>query len=93
MPDRRGNNRLDTLKNLIHDDRISLLFLVPGVGETMRINGRASIVTEPALLETFTMQAKVPASVLEISIDRIYFQCQKALARSKLWSPCCCARP
>ncbi len=87
LPDRRGNNRLDTLRNLVHDPRVSLLFLVPGVGETLRINGRASIVTEPRIRASFTIQGKVPASVLEVTIDRIYFQCQKALLRSKLWSP------
>ncbi len=86
LPDRRGNNRLDTLRNLVHDPRISLLFLIPGVGETLRINGRASIITEPGIRESFSMQGRVPASVLEVTIDRTYFQCQKALVRSKLWS-------
>ena len=85
MPDRRGNNRLDSLRNLVADPRISLLFLVPGVGETLRINGRASIVTDPALCATFEVNGKPPASVLEITADRVYFQCQKALHRSKLW--------
>jgi len=85
MPDRRGNNRLDTLKNLVHDDRISLLFIIPGLGQTLRINGHASIVTDPALRESFTIQNKVPTTVLVITVDRIYFQCPKALVRSKLW--------
>jgi PPOX class probable FMN-dependent enzyme len=85
IPDRRGNNRLDTLRNLVHDPRISLLFLIPGVGETLRINGRADIVTEPELRASFTMQGKVPTSVLVVTVDRIYFQCQKALVRSRLW--------
>jgi PPOX class probable FMN-dependent enzyme len=85
IPDRRGNNRLDSLKNIIRDPRISLLFLIPGVGETLRINGRAEIVTETNLRESFAMNGKVPASVLSVRVDRIYFQCPKALVRSGLW--------
>jgi PPOX class probable FMN-dependent enzyme len=85
IPDRRGNNRTDTLRNLLHNPHIGLLFLIPGVGETLRINGRAEISIEPALLESFTMQGKPPRSVLVVSVDRVYFQCQKALIRSKLW--------
>ena len=87
IPDRRGNNRLDTLRNLVHDPRISLLFLIPGVGETIRINGGAEIVTDPELCASFTMQGKIPTSVLVVTVRRIYFQCQKALVRSRLWSP------
>lgn len=86
MPDRRGNNRLDTLRNIVRDPRISLLFLIPGVGETLRINGRASINIDPGLCATFEIEGKTPRSVLEITVERVYFQCQKALARSKLWS-------
>lgn len=85
LPDRRGNNRLDTLRNLVLDPRVSLLFLIPGVGETLRINGRADILTEPDLRDSFTVNGKVPASVLSVHVERIYFQCQKALARSRLW--------
>jgi PPOX class probable FMN-dependent enzyme len=85
IPDRRGNNRIDTLRNLVQDPRISLLFLIPGVGETLRINGRAEIVADPDLCESFTMQGKAPRSVLVVTAERIYFQCQKALARSRLW--------
>lgn len=87
LPDRRGNNRLDTLRNLVTDPRISLLFLIPGVGETMRINGQAVLSTDPALCESFAMQGKAPASVIVVTVERIYFQCQKALARSRLWDP------
>ncbi len=83
--DRRGNNRLDTLRNIVSDDRIALLFLVPGIGETMRINGRASISVSPELLETFTVNGKSPKSVVEVKVDRAYFQCSKALVRSGLW--------
>ena len=87
LPDRRGNNRLDTLKNLLHDPRISLLFLIPGVGETMRINGRARIVADPCLCKSFAVQGKTPTTVIIITVERAYFQCQKALARAKLWDP------
>ncbi|WP_259782502.1 pyridoxamine 5'-phosphate oxidase family protein [Aestuariispira ectoiniformans] len=87
IPDRRGNNRLDTLRNIVRDDRISLLFLIPGIGETMRVNGRAVITTEPELCASFEVQGKAPASVIRITVERIYFQCQKAIARSGLWKP------
>lgn len=87
MPDRRGNNRLDTLRNLMHDPRISLLFLIPGVGETLRINGRADLVNDPALCESFSMNGKLPATVIVITLETIYFQCQKALVRSGIWKP------
>ena len=85
IPDRRGNNRLDTLRNLVRDPRISLLFLIPGVGETLRINGHTDIVTDPELCASFAIQGKLPRSVLVVTVDRIFFQCQKALVRSRLW--------
>ncbi len=87
LPDRRGNNRIDTLRNLVRDPRISLLFLIPGVNETLRINGRAEITTDPELCRSFEMQGKLPKTVVVITVDRIYYQCPKALVRSKLWSP------
>jgi PPOX class probable FMN-dependent enzyme len=87
LPDRRGNNRIDTLKNIVRDPRVSLLFLIPGIGETLRVNGRAAISADPALCESFTVQDKAPRSVLVVTVDRVYFQCQKALVRSKLWDP------
>lgn len=87
LPDRRGNNRIDTLRNIVRDPRVSLLFLIPGVGETLRINGRAEISVDPDLLASFEMQGKLPRSVLVVTAERVYFQCQKALHRSKLWSP------
>lgn len=86
IPDRRGNNRVDALRNLVRDPRISLLFMIPGIGSTMRINGRAEISTEPELLASFAMQGKNPKCVLVVTVDRIYFQCPKALVRSRLWS-------
>jgi PPOX class probable FMN-dependent enzyme len=87
VPDRRGNNRIDSLRNLVRDPRISLLFLIPGVGETMRINGRARISTDPKLTESFAMNGKLPKCVLVVTVERAYFQCTKAIIRSKLWDP------
>lgn len=86
LPDRRGNNRVDALRNLVRDPRISLLFMIPGIGNTLRINGSAEISTEPDLLASFAMQGKLPKTVLVVTVDRIYFQCPKALVRSRLWS-------
>ena len=85
LPDRRGNNRIDSLRNLIRDPRMSLLFLIPGVGETLRINGTARILADPALCATYAMDGKAPRTVIEITIGRVYFQCPKALVRSHLW--------
>ena len=87
VPDRRGNNRIDSLRNLVRDPRISLLFLIPGVGETMRVNGRAVISTYPKLTQSFAMNGKVPKCVLVVTVERAYFQCTKAIIRSKLWDP------
>lgn len=87
IPDRRGNNRTDTMRNLVHDPRIALLFLIPGVGETLRVNGRAGISVDPALLERFPAQGKLPRSVIVVTAERVYFQCPKALVRSELWNP------
>ncbi len=86
IPDRRGNNRIDTLRNIVRDPRVSLLFLIPGVGETLRINGRAEITRDPALCASFAINGKAPVTVLNVSVDRVYFQCQKALVRSRLWA-------
>ena len=86
VPDRPGNNRVDALHNLVRDPRISLLFLIPGVGETIRVNGRAEITTDPVLLDSFAVRGKAPRSVLVVTVDRIYFQCPKALVRARLWS-------
>jgi PPOX class probable FMN-dependent enzyme len=87
IPDRRGNNRIDSLRNLVRDPRLSLLFLIPGVGETLRINGRGVISADPALTASLVMEGKAPRSVLIVTIERIYFQCTKALVRSRLWDP------
>ncbi len=85
LPDRRGNNRVDTLRNLVRDPRIALLFLVPGAGETLRVNGRAEILVDPVLCEAFAMQGKPARSVVRVTAERVYVQCQKALVRSRLW--------
>lgn len=85
IPDRRGNNRLDSLRNLIEDPRASLLFLIPGVGETLRVNGTANILQDEALQQSFAVNGKPPATVIEFKVQRVYFQCQKALVRSGLW--------
>jgi uncharacterized protein len=85
IPDRPGNNRLDGFRNIVRDPRIALLFLIPGVGETLRVNGRASISVEPALMQSFAVNGKLPRCVLIVHIDSIYFHCAKAIMRSKLW--------
>ena len=87
LPDRRGNNRLDTLRNLVRDPRIALLFLIPGEGRTLRINGRAEINIDPELCLSFTMEGKIPRSVIVVTAERVYTQCPKALVRSRLWDP------
>jgi PPOX class probable FMN-dependent enzyme len=87
IPDRRGNNRIDSLRNIVRDPRVALLFLIPGVGETMRVNGTARLSTDPELCQSFTMQGKQPACVIVVTAERVYPQCSKALVRSKLWDP------
>lgn len=87
LADRRGNNRIDSLRNILIDPRVALLFLVPGIGESMRINGTAEISADPALLERFAMAGKLPRTVLVIHIESVFFQCSRALIRSGLWNP------
>ncbi len=87
IPDRRGNNRLDTLRNLVGDPRIGLLFLVPGVGVTLRVNGTAKLLTDSDLRASFAMGDKLPATVIEVTTTAVYTQCPKALIRSHLWDP------
>jgi PPOX class probable FMN-dependent enzyme len=87
LPDRRGNNRIDSLRNVLGDPRVALLFLIPGVGETLRVNGRAEISVAPDLLASFETQGKQPRSVLVIAIETVFFQCSRAIVRSKLWDP------
>lgn len=87
LPDRRGNNRLDSLRNLLADPRVALLFLIPGMGETLRVNGTADITTDPTLQGRFEMDGKRPKCVLVIHVETVYFQCARALHRSNLWQP------
>lgn len=85
LPDRRGNNRIDSLRNVIRDPRVAMMFLVPGSNNALRINGRAKISIDPELLESFSKKGSVPRSVLVIEVGEIYFQCARALIRSGLW--------
>ena len=85
LPDRPGNNRIDSLRNIVLNPQVALLFLIPGVGESLRVNGRAEISLDPELLELGRAQGKLPRSVLRIHIDSCYFQCSKAAVRSGLW--------
>lgn len=87
MPDRRGNNRADSLKNIIRDPRVGLLFLVPGSGTTLRVNGRAHITTDAELCASFMVDGKPARSVAVIAVDTVYFQCARAIVRSELWNP------
>ena len=87
IPDRRGNNRVDSLRNIISNPHVALLFLIPGVGETLRVNGRATISTAPALLERFGVEGKLPRSVIVVRVDTVFFQCSRAVWRAKLWDP------
>jgi uncharacterized protein len=87
LPDRRGNNRVDGLINLTSDPRVALIFLVPGVNETLRVAGSAEISTRPDLLARFEADRKLPRTVLIIHVQEVFFQCAKALMRSDLWNP------
>jgi PPOX class probable FMN-dependent enzyme len=87
MPDRRGNNRIDSLRNIVRDPRIALLFLIPGSGSTLRVNGRAQVSVDPDLLASFKVQGKAPRTVVVMTVDEIHFQCARAIVRSDLWNP------
>ena len=87
MPDRRGNNRVDSLRNIVRDPRIALLFLIPGSGNTLRVNGHGHLSTAPDLLESFRMEGKLPRTVLVMTVEEIYFQCARAIVRADLWNP------
>jgi PPOX class probable FMN-dependent enzyme len=86
LPERRGNNRIDSLRNLIQDPRIALLFMVPGVGETLRVRGTAKISVAPDLLAQFFVDGKPPKCVLVITVEKVFFQCARAIQRSALWA-------
>jgi PPOX class probable FMN-dependent enzyme len=87
MPDRRGNNRIDSLRNIVRDPRVALLFLIPGSGTTLRVNGSAYLSIDPDLLASFKMEGKTPRSVIVLTVDEIYFQCARAIVRADLWNP------
>jgi PPOX class probable FMN-dependent enzyme len=87
MPDRRGNNRVDSLRNIACDPRIAFLFLIPGSGSTLRVNGRARVSIDPDLLASFKIDGKAPRTVVIMTVDEIYFQCARAIVRSDLWNP------
>ncbi len=87
MPDRRGNNRVDSLRNIVRDPRVALLFLIPGSGTTLRVNGRAQVSAAPDLLASFEVDGKAPRTVIVMTVGEIYFQCARAIVRSELWNP------
>jgi len=87
MPDRRGNNRVDSLRNVVADPRVALLFLLPGHGNCLRVNGEARISVDPQLLGSFAVQEREPRSVLVVAVRTVYFQCARAIVRSGLWDP------
>ena len=86
MPDWRGNNRLDSLKNIVRDGRLSLMFMVPGSNTVVRVNGTATLTAQTSVTEQFAYQGKLPRTVIVIAVAEVYFQCAKALMRSRLWS-------
>lgn len=85
VPERRGNNRVDSLRNIVTDPRVALLFLIPGVGETLRVNGSASISTAPEMLARFSVQGQWPKCVIVVKVETVFFQCARAIQRSALW--------
>jgi PPOX class probable FMN-dependent enzyme len=87
IPERRGNNRADSLRNILADPRVALLFLIPGVGEMLRVNGRASLTVDPSLLKRFAVQGHLPKCVIVVSVEAVFFQCARAVQRSGLWQP------
>ena len=87
MPDRRGNNRVDSLRNIVRDPRVALLFLIPGSGSTLRVNGSAQVSADADLLASFRMDGKAPRTVIVMTVEEIYFQCARAIVRSDLWNP------
>jgi PPOX class probable FMN-dependent enzyme len=87
LPDRRGNNRIDSLRNVVRDPRVALLFLIPGSGTTFRVNGRAVISADPDLLASFQVDGRAPRTALIITVQAAYFQCARAIVRAHLWDP------
>lgn len=87
LPDRHGNNRIDSLRNIVRDPRVGLMLLIPGSGNTLRLNGRARLRTDPDLLASFAVEGKAPRTVIEIAVEAVYFQCARAIVRAELWNP------
>lgn len=87
LPDRRGNNRIDSLRNVVRDPRVALLFLIPGSGTTFRVNGTAVISADPDLLDSFRVDGHAPRTALVITVEAAYFQCARAIIRARLWEP------
>ncbi|WP_426955973.1 pyridoxamine 5'-phosphate oxidase family protein [Muricoccus radiodurans] len=87
LPDRRGNNRVDSLRNIVRDSRVGLMFLIPGHGNALRVNGRAHLSVDEALLESFSVEGKAPRSVIVVAVESVYFQCARAIIRARLWEP------
>lgn len=87
IPERRGNNRVDSLRNIVADPRVALLFLIPGRGETLRVNGRARVLAGPVVLTSFAVEGRLPTCVVEVRVEAAYFQCARAIHRSRLWEP------
>lgn len=87
VPDRTGNNRLDSLRNIVENPGVGLLFFVPGITYTLRVNGRAKLSVEPGIIERFAMKGKSPRCVIEVEVAEAYTQCAKAVIRSNLWNP------
>lgn len=87
MPDRQGNNRIDSLRNIVRDPRVALLFLIPGSGNTLRINGHARLTADETLRASFAVEGKLPRTVIVIEVHEVYFQCARAIIRSRLWDP------
>lgn len=87
LPDRRGNNRIDSLRNIVRDPRVSLMFMVPGWNNVLRLNGKAVLSVDPEMLASFEKEGHCPRSVIIVTIDAVYFQCARALMRSDLWNP------
>jgi uncharacterized protein len=87
VPDRRGNNRTDSLRNILRDPRVGLMFLIPGSGTTLRVNGRAQISVDAGLCASFAVEEKAPRSVVVVAVEAVYFQCARAIVRADLWNP------
>lgn len=87
LPDWRGNNRIDSLRNILRDGRVSLMFMVPGANDVVRVNGRAVLTDDPGVTGAFTQGGRHPKLVVVVTVTEVYFQCAKALMRSGLWAP------